>query len=41
MGDFVNTIEPMMNDEEIISDVSDEENLESEEDGDGDVDILI
>ena len=41
MGDFVNTIEPMMNDEEIISDVLDDENLESEEDGDGDVDILI
>ena len=30
-----------MNDEEIISDVLDDENLESEEDGDGDVDILI
>ena len=41
MVDFVNTIELMMNDEEIISDMLDEENLESEEDGDGDVDILI
>ena len=41
MSDFVNTIEPMMNDEEMISDTLDEENFESEEDGDGDVDILI
>ena len=41
MVDFVNTIELMMNDEEIISNMLDEENLESEEDGDGDVDILI
>ena len=41
MGDFANTIEPMMNDEEIISDALNEENLESEEDGDDGVDILI
>ena len=40
MDDFVNTTEPIMNDE-IISDVLDEENLEAEEDEDGDVDILI
>ena len=41
MDDFVNTTEPIMNDEEIISDVLDDENLEAEEDEDGDVDILI
>ena len=41
MDDFVNTTEPIMNDEEIISNVLDEENLEAEEDKDGDVDILI
>lgn len=41
MKDFVNTTEPIMNDEEIMSEVLNEENVKSEEDGDCDVDIFI
>ena len=41
MKDFVNTTDPIMNDEEIMSEVLNEENIESEEDGDCDVDIFI
>ena len=41
MDRFANTTEPIMNDEEIISDVLGEENLEAEEDDDGNVDILM
>lgn len=41
MKDFVSTTEPIMNDEEIMSEVLNEENIESEEDGDCDVDIFI
>lgn len=41
MKAFVNTTEPTMNDEEIMSEVLNEENIESEEDGDCDVDIFI
>ena len=40
MDYFVNHIEPIINHED-ISDVLDEVNLEAEEDGDGDKDILI
>ena len=41
MKDFVNTTEPIMNDEKIMSEVLNEENIGSEEDGDYDVDIFI
>ena len=41
MKDFVSTTQPIMNDEEIMSEVLNEENIESEEDGDCDVDIFI
>ena len=41
MDDFVNTTEPILNDEEIISDVLGEENFEAEKDEDSDVDFLI
>ena len=41
MKDFVNTTEPITNDEQIMSEVLNEENVESEEDGDCDVDIFI
>ena len=40
MDYFVHHIEPIINHED-ISDVLDEVNLEAEEDGDGDKDILI
>ena len=41
MDDFVNTTEPIMKDEKIISDVLWEENFEAKEDKDSDVDLLI
>ena len=41
MDDFINTTEPIMNDEDIISDVLGKENIEAEKDEDSDVDFLI
>ena len=41
MDDFVNTTEPIINDEEIISSVLEEENFETVEDEESDVDFLI
>ena len=41
MDDFVNTTKPIMNDEEILSDILVGENFEVKEDEDSDVDFLI
>ena len=41
MDDFVNITEPIINGEEIISDLLKEEKFEAEEDEDSDVDFLI